>query len=189
MSVRQRIEAQERAEIEAKLDYVPRGIQTAQQQAGAVSSTRSREERRAFESQPEEIVRSQNPRTGMGHATGINTSVRQRDMAKEYVASETLRPADPDALSANAWYQYEMNRQEQAKQRERDEQRRNQELIAKNAQQAKDRLKDALLAICYAEMGATDAERQSIDALVRQNYPARFGEIDLHKLTLMKLRN
>jgi hypothetical protein len=187
MSVRDRLERQERSELEEKhLDYVPRAIQTAQQQAGAVSSTRSREERRAFETQPEEVVRNQNPRTGMGHATGVNTSVRQRDMAQEYVKQE--RNDAPTSAAADYYFDRYEEQQAADQQRERDEQRRNQELIAKNAQQFKDRLRDKLLAVTYTEMGATDSERQSIDMLVRQNYPERFGDPDTHKFTLMKLR-
>jgi hypothetical protein len=187
MSVRSRIEQKERAEIEAKLDYVPRATQTAQQQAGAVSSTRSREERRAFETQPEDRVVNQNPRTGMGHATGVNTSVRQRDMAQEYVKQER----NDTPTSAAADYYFDLYKENQAREKAAEAQRQRDAAEAKRlaAQQSQDRLRDKLLAITYSEMGATDSERQSIDMLVRQNHPERLGDPDTHKFTLMKLRD
>jgi hypothetical protein len=44
------------------------------------------------------------------------------------------------------------------------------------------------LELCYSEMGATAREIKFVNDLVREKHPAQFGNTELHKLTLMKLR-
>jgi hypothetical protein len=148
-----------------------------------MSSTRSRAERAASDAEGDPVIRPES-RGGLTEPAYYNAPLRNRIEQRE-------EPAETHPSNAAADFYYAKYKADQAadQQRERDEQRRNQELIAKNAQQSKDRLKEKLLQIAYADMGATDAERQSIDALVRQNHPERFGDPDTHKFTLMKLRD
>jgi hypothetical protein len=116
VSVRQRLERQA---FDAEDVVVRPTVNKAMEQAGAVSSVRSREEHRAF------VEASEEPRPrntghladGMGYATGINTSVRSRAAVKQFEAEEKANPA---VSTLSEFYLAEHNRREAEKKAARD---------------------------------------------------------------------
>jgi hypothetical protein len=177
------------------------------------TSVRDRARRAESDAQgPEPVIRPANTTTaGFGtNAEGFSVSQRDWDKRKQFAAEEAAAyKASPTGIADQCLAEYKRREAAQAAQEaadiasgkltivtdatiERDLRKKYQDAAdAKRLadQQSKDQVRDKLLAITYSEMGATDSEIKSINSLVRQNHPARFGEIGLHKLTLMKLRH
>jgi hypothetical protein len=154
-----------------------------------MSSVRERAEAAASRAAEDKIVKL-DPRLhgGMSHAVQYVGSVRQR-LAKEEFEQEAKAPRGERSAAID--YYYDLYKEQQAKKRaeEAEQRRKEQARIEQQRAQQAERLKEKLLAICYWDMGATDDERSHVETLIRQNHPERFGDPDIHKFTLMKLRN
>lgn len=50
------------------------------------------------------------------------------------------------------------------------------------------RLRDRLLAITYESLGATPAEQQRVELLMKQNKPEQYGQPEAHHVMLLTIR-
>jgi transketolase len=190
-NLRQRLEAKERSELENTLDAKGRdtvrpSLVTATTVLGTSTSTRDRANRAASDAAGDEIVRTET-RCGLSEAATYNTRVRDR-VEIQSAQREIDNPTPAPETAAD--YYYAIYKRKEAAEKAAEQKRQQAAADAKRleAQQSADRLKERLLAITYTGMGATPNEIESIDMLVRQNHPARFGDPDIHKMMLMKLR-
>jgi hypothetical protein len=159
-------------------------------------SVRDREARQRLEAADDVLDRSH---VSNSRDTGVVpriTSVRDRQNAAASLAQDAkdnpTQMPNAAAEAGLAMYAQQQRWKQDDEQKNRDAIKRNEDAVRLEAQQQqaqKDaRLRDKLLAVCYEDMGASAMERSIVDGLVRQKYPTRFGDMDLHKATLMKLR-
>jgi hypothetical protein len=141
------------------------------------SSTRSRAEQRAFESQPEEIIRPET-RVGLTEPARYNEPLRNRIERQREEPAET----HPSNAAADMWA--DMHRREQ----ERDAQNKRDEIAAQNKRKQEQQRANIDFQINIALGDASKTEDDQVRQIVRSNFPKDVDNPDRYKITLMRLR-
>jgi hypothetical protein len=205
-SVRSRIdlEQRERRDLEDKMDYVPRGFTNVQPQCAATISVRQRAELAAFVAEDEGAAQVTRRRVSTTATTaapdGVSTRVRDRQqiaVAQREIDNPVQPASDPTAAEYARLHEQELAR---AKEKEAEDIRTGrlvilddsvaatQKRMKDEAQAQATRLRDKLLEITYTSMGADADEITIVDALVREKHPAKFGDGDVHRVMLLRVR-
>jgi len=195
-SVRERLDTAARTN---EIDVVRPSVSSTPRQAGSGESTREAANRRAYEVADDPIVKL-DPRIhgGLTGAVQYPSSLRERLAKENYERQQVV--AKPDWQTVIDYYYAENQKEQARKQAEAEaEAKRNQELIAKNkrealeqaerlAAQPKIALQKRLLDIAYSDVGATPAERNRVEQIIRRDQPGNFGDPQIHKAVLWKVR-
>ena len=179
MSVRERLEQKEQAEIEAKLDYVPPAIRTTQPQAGTTTSVRQRAERAASLAEPETVVHnSTTARCTTGVPLVATNSVRDRLQIAETI-KELNKPTPKTEQSAAVDYYYDLYKENEQKEKAAEakkladaEARR-----LKEAADAEHRKNNLAVTLMYGNLGATPEEIAAVEQVCRKKISRRESEV------------
>lgn len=187
MGVRERLERQERLELEDKLDHVRPTSATTKLQGSTGSSTRERAERQATQAIDEKPNKSALRFAGLVESVPTVGTVRQRlelaaDIERDKVAPTTAATEHQKLVSH--YYSKLLQREAQQKADEAEAQRRQQQRQIDEDQERQRRLKARLVEIAYA--GATVDERRRVELVLRAQ--GRQDDPVAIKITLMKLR-
>jgi hypothetical protein len=137
--------------------------------------------------------------TGVGTAAyGHSTPIRDRQRWADYLKAEAAAPPAISSLADANLADHKRREAEKARQEAADIRSGKLVIIDSGYAERKfradvaereARLKEKLLEICYSQLGASDAEKKHVNALIREKFPTRFGDVDLHTSWFWKLRS
>jgi len=207
--VRQRIERQERRQLEDKLDYVPRTTQTTREQTVSATRVRDRLERTPDD---EPVVRPP-ARAGLtGGLTGAIVRTRDRMSAEKAQIEIDNRPHPTPDMAAAGWqamHEEELRWKREEAQRNADQIRRNEESVRAAARQREDQTRLAtqqrdeqarqeseqrierarMLPVDLILGNADAAEVARVKSIVARKFPADKYNPERHWSILMELRS